>query len=83
MRARYIVEPYVAVNIIKFTVTTEMQQWGAFTFLSSCKIYLGLQTEYPVFVYDFNKIWVLLTGFNKSFRIKFKENPSSGSRADT
>jgi len=42
-------------------------------------MYIGLHVKYPIFLYDFNKVFS--TDFRmKPSNIKFRENPSSGSR---
>jgi len=43
---------------------------------------MGLHLKRPTFLHSYNRIWVVSADFNKSPRIKFHGNPSSGSRAD-
>jgi len=55
-------------------------------FLCSCQhydTYVDLHVKYLVFLSDFNQIWIFLTDFHKSLRIKLHENLSGGSRAFT
>ena len=49
----------------------------------SNKTCVGLHKEFPVFLPDFNQIWILDRFKLNSSSIKFHENPSSGSLADT
>ena len=47
--------------------------------------FVGVRVKLPIFLSDFNQIWVFLVTFSQRPphpHIKFKGNPSSGSRAD-
>jgi hypothetical protein len=46
-------------------------------------MYLGLHSECPIFLPDFNTIWIFWADFLKVPNIRFQGNPSSGSHADT
>ena len=50
----------------------------------SNRTYLRLRVKCPIFLSDFNQIWIFRTGFHKcpQYRISHK-NPSSGIRANT
>jgi hypothetical protein len=43
-------------------------------------LYIGLHVKYPLFFSDFNETWSCSTHFRKISKLKFHENPSSGSR---
>jgi len=45
------------------------------------KMYIGLQVKYLSFLSDFNESWISSTGFGKTFKIGFYENPCNGSPA--
>jgi hypothetical protein len=47
------------------------------------KTYLGFRVRYPIFLPDFNQIWIFSTDLHKVLSIRFHGNTSSGSRADT
>jgi len=42
-------------------------------------MYIGLQTNYPLFLSDFNETWILSI-FSENPNIQFHENPSAGSQ---
>jgi len=46
------------------------------------KRYWGLHVKCPIFLLDFDKVWILWTELIKIPNIKFRWNPSSGSRTD-
>jgi len=43
-------------------------------------IYIGLRVKYPLFLSDFNETWISRQIFEKYSNMKFRKNPSSGSR---
>jgi hypothetical protein len=43
-------------------------------------MYSGIYVKYPLFLLDFNVIWILSTVSKKYSNIRFYENPSSGSQ---
>jgi hypothetical protein len=46
-------------------------------------IYLGINVKFPIFLSDFNQIWILSTDFHENPDKKFRGNLCRGSRADT
>jgi hypothetical protein len=43
-------------------------------------MYIGFHVKYPLFLSDFNEIWISSPDFQKFWNIKFHENPSVASR---
>jgi len=56
---------------------------GRERFYGTNNTYLDLHVKYPICLFYFNKTWNLLQIFIKAPSLKFHENPSSGSHADT
>ena len=50
---------------------------------SNSKMYIGLYINCPIFLPDFNQIWVFLTDFHGSVQHQIHRNLSSGSHNDT
>ena len=46
-------------------------------------MYIGLHVKYPLVLFDFNETLIFSTDFPEYTNIKFRENPSSGSRVIT
>ena len=48
----------------------------------NCKTYLGLRVKCPIFLFDFNQIWILLRqNMTEVCNNKFHDNPSRANRA--
>jgi hypothetical protein len=54
----------------------------SFYVASNNQTYLCLHVKCSIYLFDFNQIWTFSTDFTKVPNIKFKVNPSSGSRVD-
>ena len=61
---------------------TELRSWRTYVcgIIQTCS---GLRAKCPMFLFDFNQIWSLSTGFHEIPRYQIRGNPSCGGRIGT
>ena len=79
----HIVELHVTANNMEILSVSQQRFYGLFMSPATIKCYLGLPMKCPIFLSNFNEIWIFLTEFHEVPNTKHHGNPSSGRCADT